>query len=181
MNASMAKPTASPIPMPRAASEKTQAVMIPALVLADGWGQTGYNARVRPSTKRIRAGSTTLLSPGTGTNTKTPARRTSVRKKPRTVGMETNSTPIAIQVPENADHINRHLLKHPRHGEDEGAQKGGEPRDCAEGRILNGCQNLNEAHDNSHNETHSQQRSAQDERRQKRLPNNLNHKFGRHA
>src|SRR6185312_12417230 len=178
MKASTANPTAIPIPMPSAASESTHAVIVAALVVAAGCGHTGYSASVTPSTSRIRAGSTTLFSPGTGTNANTPARRTSVRKNPRTIGRENSpsnkrSMAVTVKVSQHSCHVDRHLLQHPRHREHERAEKRHEARNCGKRGVLNRGQDLHKAHRDADNKADNQQRRAQHQCGRERVTNHL--------
>src|SRR6185312_6081754 len=186
MKASTANPTAIPIPMPSAASESTHAVIVAALVVAAGCGHTGYSASVTPSTSRIRAGSTTLFSPGTGTNANTPARRTSVRKNPRTIGRENSpsnkrSMAVTVKVSQHSCHVGRHLLQHPRHRQNKRAKKRHKARNRRKRRILNRGQNLHEAHRDPDYKADNQQRRADHQRGRQRVPNHLHYRFRRHT
>src|SRR3569833_1386438 len=186
MNASTANPTAIPIPTPRAASESTQAAIVAALVVAGGGGQTGYSASVVPSTSRMRAGSTTLFSPGTGTNANTPARRTSVRKNPRTKGRENRlsnrrSTAVTVKVSQHSCHVDRHLLEHPRHRQNKGAEERHKARNRGNRGVLNRGEDLHESHRDADNKTDNQQRSADHQCSRQRVPNHLHYRLRRNT
>src|SRR3954463_14208107 len=96
-------------------------------------GHCEDNAIVMPRLSMMRAGLITELNPGIGTNTKTPATRTSVNRKPNRVDVEkTSSPPIAAEVSENRHRVRAHLLHHPRQRQDERAEECEQPGDGVE-------------------------------------------------
>src|SRR5581483_5341884 len=112
-----------------------------------------------------------------GTNTKTPATRARVSKKPSSVAVDRTRSPrIAAEVSQDRNRIGGHLGEHPGKGEQECPEKRDQPRDGGKACVLNRGDDLDEAHNNSRDETDNEQRSAQPEGRHQALPQDLNYK-----
>src|SRR5438309_7758251 len=147
LTASATKATAKPMPIPSAASETIHTASSPTVASPPTCGQYGASATVMLMAMMIRAISMPVRIPGSGTNTKTPATRASVNRKPSSVAVGTDSSPcIPAQVSEDRHRVRRHLLYHPGQGDQEAHQERAQPRNGAEGGVLNRRHDLQQAH-----------------------------------
>src|SRR5579871_1588480 len=178
----MTKATAKPVPTPSAASMMIHNTNDPAVGAWSTRGQHEKSARVTPRDRMTRAGPTLLDMPGIGTNTNTPATRTSVNKKPIKTAISISTSPrIAANIAQNGDRIRDHLLSDPGQRNDKGCQKCNQPRNRIERGILDGGQDLNDADDNAHYKSNGQQRRRHPKRHHQRLAQDLDHQLRCHA
>src|SRR5689334_7736584 len=101
------------------------------------------------------------LTPGIGRNTNAPATRDSTRRNPYNVESESVTlTGITSQIAQNGNGIRHDSLEHPRHEQNQAQQKGNQPGNGVEGRVLDGRDNLDETHYDSRHEADYQHRRA---------------------
>src|SRR5271166_4471025 len=72
------------------------------------------------------------------------------------------------------------MLQHPGHQREESQQECRQPRDGAEGGVLQRCCDLNQVDDDSNGESNEEEWSAQPERGPKCLADNVDRCFGGH-
>src|SRR5450432_2328700 len=172
----------TPMASPRAASARTHPASTPT-VIAEGStaGQRPKSAIVNPRASATRTGSGAAFSPGIGTNTSAPLTRARTKRKEKSVPTDrVRLAGIAAQVSQQRYGIRHHALQHPRQQEEEPGEKRHQARDGAEGVVLHRGRNLHQADRDAGYKPDRQQRRGQPERRQKRLPDDLNHGVGSH-
>src|SRR5579863_4714255 len=121
-------------------------------------------------------------SAGRNVETNLDAADTSVRATvPRKgLGNTYGLSRVAGQVAEDADGVRHHLHDHPGQQQHDPTEERDQPRHGAERGVLNGGDDLQQAHHDSGHQAESQQRSAEPECGHQRLPDNLHYGIWSH-